>query len=745
MGEASSMRTEPKPPSRRTAQRNAEARSGKMTDDKINMEVDGRAVVARPGQMIIEVTDTADIYVPRFCYHEKLSIAANCRMCLVEVENVPKPLPACATPVAEGMKVLTRSALAKSAQQATMEFLLINHPLDCPICDQGGECELQDLALGYGNDVSRYTEKKRVVKDSDLGALVSTDMTRCIYCTRCVRFGEEIAGIQELGTIGRGENTEIGTFVEKSVDHELSGNIIDLCPVGALNSKPFRYQARSWEMTQSETIAPHDCVGSNLYAHVRRGRLMRVVPRDNENVNETWISDRDRFSYEGVYAQDRLHRPMLKKDGEWVASDWASVLQIVAEGIRSAAAEDDGRQTGFIASPSATLEELYLLNRISRGLGSNNIDHRLRRVDFSDQQNDPLIPGIGMPLAELEALDALLVIGSDLRHEAPMLAHRVRKAAINGAKISFLNPSEFDLLFDVAENMVIAPSRMTSTLEDLVALASGKAPKKTATDSLAVMAQILAKADKCAIMLGHLAGCHPDFGRIRSLAAQLAGITGAGLGYITEGANSAGGALAGALPHRGVAGTPVESSGRTAQEMLSTPLGACVLLGIEPEYDTRTGVASIAMLEQTPLVVSMTSFVTDTMKSYADVLLPIGTFAETAGTYVNCEGRWQSFEGIATPVGEARPGWKVLRVLGNLLGLEGFAYETASDVRQEVSSLTEKMESGKEFDRSEIVSQDHDNPALVEVPMHAVDPLVRRSAALQSTRDGRAPWRHFWS
>jgi len=716
-----------------------------MTDDKINMEVDGRAVVARPGQMIIEVTDTADIYVPRFCYHEKLSIAANCRMCLVEVENVPKPLPACATPVADGMKVLTRSALAKSAQRATMEFLLINHPLDCPICDQGGECELQDLALGYGNDVSRYTEKKRVVKDSDLGPLVSTDMTRCIHCTRCVRFGEEIAGIQELGTIGRGENTEIGTFIEKSVNHELSGNIIDLCPVGALNSKPFRYQARSWEMTQSETVAPHDCVGSNLYAHVRRGRLMRVVPRDNESVNETWISDRDRFSYEGVYAEDRLHRPMLKKDGEWIESDWEAALQVVAEGIRSATSEQDGRQAGFVASPSATLEELYLLNRISRGVGSDNIDHRLRRADFTDQQNDPLMPGIGMPLAELETLDGFLIIGSDLRHEAPMLAHRVRKAAITGAKISILNPSEFALLFDVAENMIVAPSMMTQTLEDLVVLASGKASKKSAAESLAAIAKILAEADKSAIMLGHLAGCHPDFGSIRRLAARLAEITGAGLGYVTEGANSAGGALAGALPHRSVAGTRIASPGKTVQEMLSNPLGACVLLGIEPEYDTRTGVASIAVLEQTPLVVSMSPFVTDTMKSYADVLLPIGTFAETAGTFVNCEGRWQSFEGIATPVGEARPGWKVLRVLGNLLGLEGFEYETTSEVRQELASLTEGMETSKELAGEDAVPQDQDNPALVEVPMHAIDPLVRRSAALQSTRDGQTPWRHFWS
>ena len=717
-----------------------------MTDDTINMEVDGRVVTARPGQMIIEVTDSADIYVPRFCYHEKLSIAANCRMCLVEVENVPKPLPACATPVAEGMKVMTRSALAKSAQRATMEFLLINHPLDCPICDQGGECELQDLALGYGNDVSRYTEKKRVVKDFDLGPLVSTDMTRCIYCTRCVRFGEEIAGIQELGTIGRGENTEIGTFVGKTVEHELSGNIIDLCPVGALNSKPFRYQARSWEMTQSETVAPHDCVGSNLYAHVRRGRLMRVVPRNNEDVNETWISDRDRFSYEAVYGEDRLQRPMLKKDGEWIESDWASALQVVAEGIRSAAGEHDGQQAGFVASPSATLEELYLLNRISRGVGSDNIDHRLRRADFSDQQNDPVVPGIGMSLAEIEDLDALFIIGSDLRHEAPMLAHRVRKAALKGAKISFLNPGNFDLLFDVAEYISTAASQMSKTLEDILDAASEGKSKSSGNESVATIVKLLGDADGPVIMLGQLAGRHPEFGRLRRLAAHLANITGGRLAFVTEGSNSAGGSLAGALPHRDIAGKAVESAGKTAREMLSAPLATCLLFGIEPEYDTQVGVASIAALEETSLVVAMTSFVTDTMKSYADVLLPIGTFAETAGTFVNCEGRWQSFDGVAAPVGEARPGWKVLRVLGNLLDLDGFDYSSAREVRDEVESLTQGLESGAEMGGGDnSVASDTENPVLVEVPMYAVDPLVRRSPALQSTRDGQTPWRHDWS
>ncbi len=713
-----------------------------MTDEKINMEVDGREVSARPGQMIIEVTDTADVYVPRFCYHEKLSVAANCRMCLVEVENVPKPLPACATPVAEGMKVFTRSPLARSAQKATMEFLLINHPLDCPICDQGGECELQDLALGYGSDVSRYNESKRVVKDLDLGPLVSTDMTRCIHCTRCVRFGQEVAGIQELGTVGRGEDTLIGTYIEKSVDHELSGNIIDLCPVGALNSKPFRYRARSWEMSQIPTIAPHDCIGSQLNAHVRRGRLMRVVPRDCEEINETWISDRDRFSYEGVYAEDRLQSPMIKIDDEWREADWPEALQAVAERM----ADIPGNDLGLLASPSATLEELYLLNRIARGIGSNNIDHRLRRSDFADQANDPIVPGIGVGLSEVDDLDAVLLVGSDIRHEAPMLAHRIRKAALNGARVGFLNPGDYEVLFEVASNEVVKPSEMVSAMERLVAAAAGENSGDASGSGLAGIAGCLEKAERPLILLGHLAARHPRYSELRRLAADLARSTGARLGHVTEGANSAGGALAGALPHRLVGGKPTDTPGKSVAEMLTAPLSACVLFGIEPEYDTYVGVNSIPVLEQTGFVVAMTQFATDTMKSYADVLLPVGTFAETAGTFVNCEGRWQGFSGVAQPVGESRPGWKVLRVLGNLLELEGFDYASATEVREEIEGLTSDVDltsNGRAGEAADAV--DLEDPVLVEVPMYAIDPLVRRATALQATDDGQTPWRHHRS
>lgn len=412
-----------------------------MSDDLVNIEVNGVPMQARKGQMLIEVTDAHDVYVPRFCYHEKLAIAANCRMCLVEVEKAPKPLPACATPVAEGMKVFTRSAKAIAAQKAVMEFLLINHPLDCPICDQGGECELQDLAMGFGRDISRYTERKRVVKDKDIGPLVSTDMTRCIHCTRCVRFTQEIQGLQELGTIGRGESTEIGTYIERSVDHELSANIIDLCPVGALNNKPYRYRARAWEMTQHPLVSPHDSVGTNIYAHVLRGRVMRVVPRVNEAINENWIADRDRFSHQAFYSDDRLLKPMMREGGIWQETDWETALAAAAERLGRIAKQQGGAQLGALAWPAATLEELTLFARIVRGLGSANLDHRLRRSDFRDEAHEAAYPSLGCAIADLERLDSLLVIGSNLREEVPLIAHRVRKAAVrNGAKVAFVNP-----------------------------------------------------------------------------------------------------------------------------------------------------------------------------------------------------------------------------------------------------------------------------------------------------------------
>src|SRR6204780_2317331 len=421
-----------------------------MSDDTVNIEVNGVPLKARKGQMIMQATDPAHIYIPRFCYHAKPTVAANCRMCLVEVEKAPKPMPACATPVMEGMKVFTRSPKAVAAQRATMEFLLINHPLDCPICDQGGECELQDLAMGYGRDVSRFTERKRVVKDKSIGPLVSTDMTRCIQCTRCVRFGLEIQGFPQLGTTGRGEHMQIDTYVEQALDHELSANIIDLCPVGALNNKPFRYHARAWEMTQRPLVSPHDGFGTNIYAHVLRGKVMRIVPRENEEINETWIADRDRFGFEGMYSGDRISQPMLRVGGTLQAVDWEVALNAAAEGLQKSAAENPAA-TGFLASPMATIEELYLLAQVARGLGCANIDHRLRQLDFRAQENEAPYPHLGLKIADVERLEGVLIVGSDLRREMLMLAHRIRKAAVTGGgQVAFLNPRRFELMFPVA-------------------------------------------------------------------------------------------------------------------------------------------------------------------------------------------------------------------------------------------------------------------------------------------------------
>jgi len=560
-----------------------------VSSDTVNIEVDGKPVEARKGQMIIEVTDDIGAYIPRFCYHDKLSIAANCRMCLVEVEKAPKPMPACATPVGEGMKVFTRSPVAIAAQKATMEFLLINHPLDCPICDQGGECELQDLALGYGRDVSRYNERKRVVKDKDLGPLVSTDMTRCIHCTRCVRFSQEIEGLQELGTIGRGENLKIGMYIEKSVDHELSANIIDLCPVGALNNKPYRYSARAWEMEQRPTVSPHDCVGSNMYAHVLRGTIKRMVPRENEEINETWLSDRDRFGFTGVYSNDRLLSPQVKKTGDWESIAWEDALNILADKLKAAA----GDKVGILSSPGATNEENHLLAMLAAHIGTTNIDHRIRQRDFSDQDNQPAFPHLGCSIAELENSDAILVAGSNLRKEAPIIAHRVRKAALAGTSVSFANTRAYEYHFDVLQN-----NHDAGLVEQLagvaIAAAGGKKLSKavqglttglTPSTSQESIAKSLADAENARIVLGLIAGRHRASSALWAIACEIGELTGASVGGLSEGANSAGACLAGVLPHRHGDGSARNTAGLNAGNMLDQTLDAVLMLGIEPDAD----------------------------------------------------------------------------------------------------------------------------------------------------------------
>ncbi len=629
-----------------------------------------------------------------------------------------------------------------------MEFLLINHPLDCPICDQGGECELQDLAMGFGRDVSRYNEGKRVVKDNDLGPLVSTDMTRCIHCTRCIRFTEEVAGIQELGATGRSEHMEIGTYVERSVDHELSGNIIDLCPVGALNNKPYRYRARAWEMAEQPTVAPHDCVGSNIYAHVLRGQVMRVVPRANDDINESWISDRDRFSCHGVYSNERLERPLLKVGDQWHETDWETALEAAVKGVNAAIKDNGGADLGVLISPSATVEEHYLLARLARGLGCNNIDHRLRHSDLRDQEEDPRYPSLGMAIADIDTLDGLLIIGSNVRREAPMLAHRIRKAALRGAEVMFLNATEHEYFFPVARDLspannlvaelaAVVGAAVAETNREVPATLQGAVHLDAVQERHQSVAEKLINNARGAVLLGHLAAHHPAYADLRALAGALADVTGSRLGYISEGGNAAGAALAGTLPHRTAGGETLAQPGLGAAEMLDEPRRAYLLFGIEPEQDCARGEEAVTTLAAADFVVSMVPYVTDRTREYANVVLPIGTFAETSGTYVNVEGRWQSVPGVAQPVGEARPGWKVLRVLGNLHGLHGFDYQGSEAVRDELRERVEVTLPDNVFRGSRVIEVNAKGPAAADVPMYRIDAVVRRSQPLQLTREGR--------
>jgi NADH-quinone oxidoreductase subunit G len=720
-------------------------------DNLIDVEVNGVPLKARKGQMIIELTDLNDVYVPRFCYHRKLSIAANCRMCLVDVEKAPKPLPACATPVAPGMKIFTRSERAISAQKATMEFLLINHPLDCPICDQGGECELQDLAMGFGRGVSRYTEKKRVVKDKNLGPLVSTDMTRCIHCTRCVRFGQEIAGLPELGTLGRGENMEIGTYIEKSVDHELSGNIIDLCPVGALNNKPYRYSARAWEMIETPLVSPHDCVGSNLMAHVLRGRLRRIVPGENEAINETWASDRDRFSCYGLYSEDRLEKPMIKRDQEWFDVSWQEALAHVSSSLKSAVG-DEAEALGVLASPSATVEELYLLKQLALQLGSHSIDYRLRRRDFRDEANDPAWPWLGTPIADITSRDGILIVGSNIRMEAPIIAHHVRKAALAGAEVGFVNPADYPARFPRKAHVEAPVDDMPGALAGVLLavlevtgkpLASGLAARfgrLEPTSAQRAAAAVLLGKERPWLLLGQLAERHPRLTELRFIAGQIAAATGASLGYLPEGANGAGAAMLGFAPQRET-DSKAGGAGRglNVEGMLSAPRHAYILHGIEPEFDIADSALADAALKSADLVVALTSFAGEALLDCADVVLPIATFAETPGTFVNAEGRWQRFEAAARPFGDSRPAWRVLRVLATDLGAEDCAFNDIGELRARIDATIERPAGNNASAGSPELDLDRSRVDLdaLDVPIYSIDPLVRRSQPLQQTKFAR--------
>ncbi|MDH5649194.1 MAG: NADH-quinone oxidoreductase subunit NuoG, partial [Gammaproteobacteria bacterium] len=620
--------------------------------DEVTFEINGQTVTAAKGSMVIQAADAAGIYIPRFCYHKKLSVAANCRMCLVEVEKAPKPLPACATPVAAGMKVFTQSPVAKMAQKGVMEFLLINHPLDCPICDQGGECQLQDLAMGYGGDISRFAENKRIVKDKNLGPLISTDMTRCIHCTRCVRFGEEIAGIREMGATGRGEHTRIGTYIEKSIDSELSGNVIDLCPVGALTSKPYRYTARPWELTSYESVSPHDCVGANLTVQTRSGKVMRVLPRENEGVNETWLADRDRFSYEALNSDKRLLTPMIQVDGKWQETDWDGALEAAVRGLGLVLEKYGARQLGALAAPGCTFEEHYLLQKLMRSLGSGNVDHRLRQTDFSDDNLLPPYPWLGQSLQELEQLDNALLIGSNINKDQPLIGLRLRKAHKNGASIMAINPVNYTFDYKLTHRITASPQNMLVSLGGVVkTLASLRGQNLAAGVSTMLsgiepgekekaIASLLAAKQNSAVLLGNYAQYHAQSAQVRVLAQLIAELSGAKLGYLPE-ANSVGAWLAGCVPHRGVEGKDTSVAGLDSYAMFKQQLKGMLLMGLEPDLDSLSGGRTRVALQAADFVVMLASFKPEpgsVAHDCADVLLPMAAFTETAGTLVNCEG-----------------------------------------------------------------------------------------------------------
>jgi NADH-quinone oxidoreductase subunit G len=708
----------------------------------VEIEIDGKTLQVEDGSTVIDAAHKLGTYIPHFCYHKKLSIAANCRMCLVQVEKVPKPMPACATIVTNGMKVFTHSEMAVKAQKGVMEFLLINHPLDCPICDQGGECQLQDLAVGYGESASKYEEEKRVVPDKDLGPLVSTDMTRCINCTRCIRFTQEIAGFMELGQSYRGERAEVMPFIGKTVDTELSGNIIDLCPVGALTSKPFRFSARTWELSRRKSVSPHDGLGSNLIVQTKHDRVMRVLPLENEAINECWLSDKERFSYQGLNSPDRLTRPMVKQGGEWKEVDWNVALDYAAHALRDVAKTHGGAAIGGLLSPHATLEEMYLAQKLLRGLGSENVDFRLRQSDFSADGKRKGAPWLGMKIAEIGGLDRVLVVGSFLRKDHPLLAQRLRQSAKRGAQVSILHSADDDLLIKLSARAIAAPSQLPVVLAQIVKAvcqikgvnADAAVAGVTVSAEAQAIAQSLVTGSNSGILLGNFAQQHPQAASLQALAGQLAAALGGKFGFLGEAADSVGGYVAKAVPGAG---------GLNAAAMLKDPRQAYVVVGAEPELDCANGAEALAALGKAAVTVVLTPFRSQAMLDYAAVLLPVSPFSETSGSFINTEGRVQSFYAAAKPLGESRPAWKVLRVLGNLLSLNGFEFNSSEDVRAEALGGQPEFVAG--------LDNGIDTPALnlgtvaggiervADVPIHFADPLVRRSPALQLAADSAAP------
>lgn len=703
----------------------------------VEIELDGKKVEIAAGSMVMHAAEKAGTYIPHFCYHKKLTIAANCRMCLVDVEKAPKPMPACCTPVTQGMVVRTTSDKAIKAQKSVMEFLLINHPLDCPICDQGGECQLQDLAVGYGASASRYEEEKRVVLHKDVGPLISMEeMTRCIHCTRCIRFGQEIGGVMELGMINRGEHSEITTVAGDTIDSELSGNMIDLCPVGALTSKPFRYSARTWELSRRKSISPHDSTGTNLVVQVKNHRVMRVLPFENEDVNECWIADRDRFSYEALSSSDRLEHPMLKQGGEWREVDWQTALEYVANGLQDIDAEHGASSIGALVSPHSTLEELYLAGALMRGIGSGNIDYRLRHAEFTAA---PGVRWLGRSIASLSTLDSVLVVGSNVRKDHPLFAQRIRQAARKGCVVSSINVAAQDWAMPVPHAMVAPAADWLRTLADVAgAVAQARqvqAPVNVGESSVAAaaIAAALLGGEQKAILLGNAAAHHSQASQLLALCNWIGEQTGATVGYLTEAANTVGAQWVRALP---------EAGGLNAGQMLGGALKGVLLLNTEPEFDSAAGKRASAALAKADMVVTLSPFKTN--MEFSDVLLPIAPFTETSGSFVNAEGRLQSFHAVVRPLGETRPGWKVLRVLANLMDLSGTDFETSQEVLAQITGMTgdssavpvEQLNNHSDAVVSDLAGVAGEAPAAAAI--YQLDGLVRRSPSLQATRDGLA-------
>ncbi len=696
----------------------------------VELQIDGKTVQVTEGSVVIQAAEKAGTFIPHFCYHKKLSIAANCRMCLVDIEKAPKPMPACATPVTQGMVVHTKSERAIKAQKSVMEFLLINHPLDCPICDQGGECQLQDLAVGYGGSASRYDEEKRVVFHKDVGPLISMEeMSRCIHCTRCVRFGQEIAGSMELGMSHRGEHSEIETFVGETVDSELSGNMIDICPVGALTSKPFRYQARTWELGRRKSISPHDATGANLIVQVKNHQVLRVVPFENEDVNECWIADRDRFSYEALNGPDRLTLPMIKQGGEWHTVDWQVALEYVANGLRTIKADHGATAVGCLASPHSTLEELFLAAKLMRGLGSDNIDSRLRAADF---HHDGHVRWLGTSIASLSQLQTAWVIGSNIRKDQPLLAIRLRQATRKGGKVHALGDAAPDWAMSLGQSQVMPHTDWLLAMADVAAVVADRTHNVSpiAGNAQSPQAQAIASDlmgnERKAILLGNAAAHHSQCAALLTLANWIGQHTGASVGFLGEAANTVGAQVAQALPMQ---------KGMHTQAMLhADAVKALVLLNTEPLFDCAQGAAAVKSLVSKEMVVTLSPFKTNL--DFSDVLLPIAPFTETAGTFINTEGRAQSFHGVVRPLGETRPAWKVLRVLATMLGISGFEFDSADQIR-EAALANDWSKSLSNACTTNVNQTPSDIQAPAVVSIYQLDGLVRRSPSLQSTADAQ--------